>query len=83
MLFGKHQLSEHDNIQGMVLSPLQKQVIENRIAVLAMEIVNAEATLTDQKYFEKLNFTKGQMAELASMIASSDEIEQSLNTAKE
>ncbi len=83
MLFQTHELSEHSTLLGLVLSPIQKQVLQNRIAELAASILSAEATCTDPKYFEKLNFTKGQMAELTSMITGSDLAESELNTAKE
>lgn len=82
-MFKLHALTEHDMYQGSVLSPLQRQVIENRIMELGASILNAEATSEDPKYFEKLNFTKGQMAELTSWLESSKIIEQQLNTAKE
>lgn len=73
MLFKTHDLSEQTILQGLVLTDLQIQVLENRMAELATEIVNAAATETDRQYFEKLNFQKGQLREIQNMLASSEQ----------
>lgn len=73
MLFKTHPLSEQSTLEGMILTDLQVQVLENRMAELATEIVNASATETDRQYFEKLNFQKGQLREIQNMLVSSEQ----------
>lgn len=73
MLFKTHPLSEQSTLEGMLLTDLQVQVLENRMAELATEIVNASATETDRQYFEKLNFQKGQLREIQNMLVSSEQ----------
>jgi EcoRII C terminal. len=76
MVFTTYNLSEADRLQGSILTTLQSQVIQNRIAQLAEEIVLVSASATDEKYFEKLNFQKGQIAELRAMLDASEQAEQ-------
>lgn len=80
MLFTTHELSENDQVLGHILSPPQKLVIQNRMAELATELVNTAHSKADETYFEKINFNKGQIAELQSLLANSETAEQYLNT---
>lgn len=78
MNFRTHDLSEEQILQGMVLSPSQVQVLENRLAQIATDILTYPASSTDATYFERLNFARGQMQEVQSMLNTSEEAKQQL-----
>lgn len=79
-----HVLTEYEVIQGMILTSMQKQVLENRIAELSEQIVAAPASRDNANdYFDKLNFQKGQIWEIKEMLRSSELAEQTTNTAQE
>lgn len=83
MLFNTVELSVQDQLSGMILSALQKQVLQNRRAELASQIVMAKASQSDLEYFEKLNFQKGQLQEITNMLTASDEAEAQFNSAQQ
>ena len=75
MTFSTVQLSEDELRSGVILSALQKVVIQNRIYELSNEALAVMHTSADPTYFEKINFLKGQIAELKAMLANSDHFE--------
>lgn len=79
MLFNTVELSVRDQLDGMILTDIQKQVLQNRRAELAQQIVMAKASRSDLDYFDKLNFQKGQIEEITNMLTASDQAQEALN----
>lgn len=82
-MFLPHKLTSDEQLSGLILSTLQKCVLENRLAELSYQIANYPAKRSDPDYFDKLNLQKGQLAEVRIMLETSAQAEESLNTAKE
>lgn len=80
-VFNSFKLTEIDELNGSVLSSIQKQVIQNRICILATELVDLPILNVDKTtYFDKLSFLKGQISELRAQLEASDSAEIALQT---
>lgn len=63
----KHELTTDEHIQGMLLTDLQRKVMQNRAIEYMEELLFINPDSTDN-YTARFNFLRGQIAELQGLI---------------
>lgn len=77
--FTSYELTEKEQLEGMILSSLQKQVLQNERAQIAEEKLNLDFNPAEPDSFIQADaFKKGQLAVIAWQLASSEAAELAL-----
>lgn len=63
----KHELTSEEHLQGMMLTDLQRKVIQNRAIEYMEELLLINPGATDN-YDARFNFVRGQIAELSALL---------------
>ena len=78
-IFTAYAISEGDQLQGMCLTSIQKEVIQNDVASIAQQIISLSLDpYLPLKFTQEQSYLRGQLEYLQNMLIRSEEAEKLL-----